>query len=652
MNMETLHRPVVQSGPRVRTTISDQMMKVPAHMPSARSGVVDVLCFLAPALFFKATNVLPIFATGVLRILSTHLMLALHYLYFDKENYETKIQQSQLEREKADYLVGIILHMWAQLVLQLMFPGMFFGCGAARISGCFVNTFLVHVILVEPLYYAVHRWLHVPAHMKSMHGFHHLSSSTVPSTSLVQNFNEHFIYIATFGPAMIFPYFLCGYQHWSAIMFYLLWFDAVNAYGHTNIRCRHFIWDCKWLPFRYLFYTPEFHLGHHAYYNKNFALFMPIWDHVFATFREYRKPDKDLLPAKKQDFVFIGHNGGLGHFLTIPEVSFYNLYDRYRSTGMPIEMELMAMNCIMIVSRLFMRYYKVSRYLVDRKYIGRVICLMRSPLDFTRKSNYLKINKEIVTLIEEQHREFGTRFFGLGNLTKMKQLNDGGVDVVRMVESHPYLRDKKIRLWTGDTMTAASVFNQLAAIPNLDKIFYIGANGKIGHAVCKLLAEKGVKIRIFSKNPSIESPNITYTQDLNDILSYQYVVIGKQLKASMYSKVKWDARVIPNQLLMDYTVPFTQLPIPRDIRHIQIGVLKVQGNDFLRGYYDICFGVDQGMIYPCHAGCIINMITGRETNEVGEINVDDMAVLWKKASELGLSNLSLPIFQKDLLVTA
>lgn len=193
---------------------------------------------------------------------------------------------------------------------------------------CALNTLIYHVTIVEPLYYAVHRWLHVPEQFKKMHGFHHSSVNTVPSTSLVQNFQEHFVYVATFGPAMLLPYFINGANHWTVTAGYLLLFDIVNAYGHTNIVVRHWLFDSKWSPLRYLFYTPEFHLGHHAYYNYNFGLFMPLWDHLFNTYREYRRPDASLEPADKQDFVFIGHNGGLGHFLTIPEVGNLDL-DRF-----------------------------------------------------------------------------------------------------------------------------------------------------------------------------------------------------------------------------------------------------------------------------------------------------------------------------------
>jgi hypothetical protein len=35
--------------------------------------------------------------------------------------------------------------------------------------------------------------LHIPEHMKSMHGFHHLSIHTLPSTSLVQDFKVHLV---------------------------------------------------------------------------------------------------------------------------------------------------------------------------------------------------------------------------------------------------------------------------------------------------------------------------------------------------------------------------------------------------------------------------------------------------------------------------
>lgn len=635
---------------RVGQPLAKQYEPRYAHSSVASNSTINLLCFFGPALFHRWTSVIPIFMTAILRMMGTHLFLSLHYHFVDKDNYENKITLAQIQREKKDYLVGVVLHMWAQLVLQLLFPQMFF-VDDSKISSSLYLTFMTHVFLVEPLYYVVHRWLHIPKNMKAMHGFHHLSVNTVPSTSLVQNTEEHFIYIATFGPAMILPYFIAGYQHWAVIAFYLVWFDAVNAYGHTNIRCRHWLWESPWSPLRYLFYTPEFHLGHHAYYNKNYGLFMPIWDHLFSTFRDYKKPPSSLLPSDKQDFVFIGHNGGLGHFLTIPELSFYNMYDTYITTGLPLQLEFLVMHLIMKVCRLMLKFYKVSRYLAANKHVGRIICIMKSPIDYMTPSSYESINKEILTLIKDQHREHGTRYFGLGNLNKMKQLNDGGVIIADMIAKDEYLKDKKVRLWTGDTLTAASVYQEIISFPGgVDKIFYIGASGKIGHAVCKKLVQRGIKITIFSKYVSFEHPLVTYTQNIQDMLNFPVTVVGKYLKPSLYAKALGTTSLTTKDIvLLDYTVPFLPLGahkiISKRVHHIQIGVLKVTNNDFLRGYYDVCMGLPQGQIYPCHAGCIINTVQQKESNEVGEIDVTEMDRMWAEANKAGLYN-------RDLVLTS
>jgi len=301
---------------------------------------------------------------------------------------------------------------------------MFFG-NDAFIKSCLINTMLSHVLLVEPLYYFAHRWLHLPDNMKSMHGFHHLSISTLPSTSLVQNFEEHFVYIATFGPAFFVPFFVGGHQHWKVILAYLVWFDCTNAYGHTNVRVRHPIFTHRLSPFRYLFYTPEFHLGHHALFRANYALFMPLWDIALGTHREFVKDDSGLLPSDQQDFVFIGHNAGLGHILTCPEFNVYNVYDKFRFM-LPIKLDFVICDIFCRILRIFASSYSCSRYLINGNKIGRIVSIVRSPLDYMKPKTYDAVNTDIVSLIKKQYKTRGTRYFGLGNFNKMKQLNDSG----------------------------------------------------------------------------------------------------------------------------------------------------------------------------------------------------------------------------------
>ena len=87
------------------------------HSDHVRNTKYDLLWFLGPALicYFLDTSILPIYAIGIARIISTRLTLTLHYLFFDKDNYLNKLPQKQLEREGDDYLVGTILHMYAHL---------------------------------------------------------------------------------------------------------------------------------------------------------------------------------------------------------------------------------------------------------------------------------------------------------------------------------------------------------------------------------------------------------------------------------------------------------------------------------------------------------------------------------------------------------
>jgi len=615
------------------------------HSTHQRETKYDYLLFAVPALFWKITPIGPLYLTGILRIIAARVLLTLHYIFADKDNYNNKLTSKQLKREKENYLLGPMLHMLAQVILQIIFPGMFFSDNSL-IKSCAIQTFWSHVLLVEPLYYIVHRWLHIPEQMKAMHGFHHLSIHTLPSTSLVQDFHEHFIYIATFGPAFFGPFLLSGAQHWSVICAYLVLFDIVNAFGHMNIRVRSPVWLHRLSPLRYLFYTPEFHLGHHALFRANYGLFMPVWDFLFGTHREYKKDDSDLLPSKQQDFVFIGHNGGLGHLLTCPEFSVYNVYDKYSRTILPLQVEFMLVHIAGFFCRLVAKNYKVSRYLINGSKIGRVICTLRTPIDFMSPKQYPTMNKEIVELIKDSHRESGTRFFGLGNLSKMKQLNEGGETIVKLVKEDSYLKDKNIRIWTGDSLTAASIYNQIIEIPNLSEFFFIGANGKIGVAVCELITKTHphIKICCFSNYHGMSHPNISYTADLKDMLKYKVVISGKIVPSDKYEKVYKQADasniISKTRLILDYSVPLIPIKVKGhpEIKHIPIALLQVTNKKFLRGHYDICMGHDQGHIYACHAGCIIRANDESQTDEVGKIKTEEMDKMWKRAIAYGFRN--------------
>eukprot|EP00553_Chaetoceros_curvisetus_P015764 CAMPEP_0204644782 /NCGR_PEP_ID=MMETSP0718-20130828/1727_1 /ASSEMBLY_ACC=CAM_ASM_000674 /TAXON_ID=230516 /ORGANISM="Chaetoceros curvisetus" /LENGTH=218 /DNA_ID=CAMNT_0051666451 /DNA_START=35 /DNA_END=691 /DNA_ORIENTATION=- len=197
-------------------------------------------------------------------------------------------------------------------------------------------------------------------------------------------------------------------------------------------------------------------------------------------------------------------------------------------------------------------------------------------------------------------------------------------------------------------MTTASVYNQIAEIPNLESIFFIGANGKIGQAVCKLLIKNRphVKITIFSSWESMTHPNITFTTDLTEMMNHSVTVAGKILPGKKYAKAFASAKKnnVDNKcrFIFDYTVPFIDIEVTKygypEIKHIPIGLLQVNSKSFLRGHFDICMSHEQDHIYPCHAGCIMNTHEGRETDEVGEVIPAEVEQAWKRALNYGFQN--------------
>ena len=298
-----------------------------------------------------------------------------------------------------------------------------------------------------------------------------------------------------------------------------------------------------------------------------------------------------------------------------------------------------------MIYRVFSKLYYTPRFCIANEFIGQIVVLARTPYDYMTSSHYKTVNKEIVECMINEHKTKGTRYFGLGNLNKMKQLNDGGREVVRMVKEDAYLKDKKIRVWTGDTCTVASVYHIIADLKDLKEFYYIGAGGKVGTAVCQLLTKNrpDVKIRIFSRNHAIEHPNISYSTDLSEMTRYKYVLIGKFLSEKLYASAFKGASNVRTEMLFDYTVPAMSIPAvrkhPAGIQHFKVGLLKTAPNNtFLKGYYDVCMGHPQNHIVPCYFGCILNTVEGRETDEVGDICLNEVDRSWKQVLARGFSN--------------
>ena len=140
--------------------------------------------------------------------------------------------------------------------------------------------FLVHITVVEFIYYWVHRILHWGWIYKKYHQYHHASINTEPTTSISFEFGERLVYTILFSITPIMTYYL-GYQSHIAFAYQLLWFDFQNGCGHIN-----FEFLPRWFidtPLFYFWYSPSYHSIHHTRFKKNYSLFMPWPDMLFGT---------------------------------------------------------------------------------------------------------------------------------------------------------------------------------------------------------------------------------------------------------------------------------------------------------------------------------------------------------------------------------
>ena len=571
-------------------------------------------------MFFFNNIAIPLFISFC-RIIQNYCFNSFNYTNTNK--YLIPINERQLIREKKYFYEAIQIYNNILIIVSFIFPKMLYNNNS--VMQCFFYTTLTHIFISEPFYYFTHRMLHTKKVYYNLHYFHHLSYNTIPSTGLVQHYIEHFIYVINFAPSVFIPYFIFNKQNWISICLYFLFHDFCNAIGHSNLSYYNFYYNSF---IKYLFYSPEFHQLHHTTFTSNYSLFMPIWDYIFNTYKEpILIKDTNVI-----DFIFIVHFCGLSSIINSPQISIYNIYNKW-SLFYNIYIDFLLAS---IVSKItgFIKYWSMPTYKILKNYKGKIVSLNKTPTSYLLPENKNNINNDILSLIKE-HKN--TSYFGLGNLNKNKSLNNCGIDIVNS------LKDTNIKILTGDTMTTATLFHSIISY-DVDNFFFIGGTGKIGKALTILLINrKGKKICLYSK--SIErfneikneihidlQENLTLTNNINDIINYSNIIIGKQIfeETNIIKQIKTPINIY------DYNVPFFHIK-QQNINHIQVGILENKNKEILDGYFDISIGLKQFQLYSCYAGCILGFIDKRKTNEVGEICLDEIDHYWDLGKKYGFN---------------
>jgi len=140
--------------------------------------------------------------------------------------------------------------------------------------------FIMHITIVEFLYYWLHRLLHVKWVYQTYHQYHHASINTEAKTCLSFEIGERLSYTLLFAIAPYLAWYM-GVLSYSSLLLYFVWFDINNGGGHINFEFLPKIFYDS--PLGLFWYSPSYHSIHHTRFKLNFSLFMPWPDLLFGT---------------------------------------------------------------------------------------------------------------------------------------------------------------------------------------------------------------------------------------------------------------------------------------------------------------------------------------------------------------------------------
>jgi hypothetical protein len=91
-------------------------------------------------------------------------------------------------------------------------------------------------------------------------------------------------------------------------------------------------------------------------------------------------------------------------------------------------------------------------------------------------------------------------------------------------------------------------------------------------------------------------------------------------------------RRVPNY--SGFQLPVVPMASPT-VQHVQVGVMQCDDGNPLAGAFDFGMGLPYRHLYPCLTGCIVNVLLGRKTSEVGDIVLDELDEVWSAARRFG-----------------
>ncbi|XP_076909567.1 very-long-chain aldehyde decarbonylase CER3-like [Bidens hawaiensis] len=531
----------------------------------------------------------------------------------------------------------IILQALIASLSICMFPHKFANLPVWETKGL-IAIVVMHVLVSEPLYYWVHRFLHGNYLFTPYHSFHHSSTVPQPVTVGSTTFLEELLVTAVIGLPIL-GCSLSGYGSKTVLYGYVLVVDFLRCFGHSNVEMimPHWIFDsCPILKF--ILYTPTYYSLHHSEMKTNYCLFMPIYDAMWNTLNtnSWLLQKKITLDAGKSsrvpDFVFLAHVVDVSSALHVPFVIRSFATTPYRARLFLLPQWPFALISILVMwarSKTFLlSFYKLRGRLHQTWVVPR--CGFQYFLPFASEG----INKHIEEAILRADK-LGVKVISLAALNKNEALNGGGT---LFVKKHPNL---KVRVVHGNTLTAAVILNEIDQ-DTVKEVFLTGATSKLGRAIALYLCQRGIRVLMLTLSAErfqkiIEEAPANCQKNLIQVTKYHAAkncktwVVGKWI---MPGQQRWAP---PGTHFHQFVVP-PILAFRRDCTYGELAAMKLPDDIEELGCCE--YSMDRGIVHACHAGGVVHSLEGWTHHEVGALDVDRIDVVWKAALKHGLQPVS------------
>ncbi|KAL4585998.1 hypothetical protein LXL04_010627 [Taraxacum kok-saghyz] len=357
-----------------------------------------------------------------------------------------------------------------------------------RLDGVIIVT-LLHMGVVEFLYYWLHRALHHHYLYNRYHSHHHSSIVTEPITSVIHPFGEHIAYFTLFAiPLLTMTLTKTG----SIVAFagYVTYIDVMNNMGHCNFELIPKIAFSIFPPLKYLMYTPSYHSLHHTQFRTNYSLFMPFYDYVYGTLDKstdtlYEKSleQKDESP----DVVHITH-------LTTPE-SIYHMRLGFASVASKPytspKWYLRVLWPFTMMSMILTWFYGKTTFVIERNVFKNMRiqtwAIPKYKIQYFMEWQRETINGLIENAILEAESK-GAKVVTLGLFNQAEELNMSGELFIRR---NPKL---KVKLVDGSSLAVAVVLNSIPK--RTTRVAFKGNFNKVAYSLALALCRKGIQVAI------------------------------------------------------------------------------------------------------------------------------------------------------------